>query len=543
MKGTDTKDAPPSAPAPRVWNAALYVRLSKEDGNDISLSVQNQSRRLLDYLHKNGAELVFAGFYVDDGFTGTDVNRAAFQRMLADIRARRVNCVIVKDLSRLSRNYIEAGHYMEQLFVELDVRFISLELPALDSYRAPEMMNSILVPLQNVINDDFCRQTSIKVRSVLTNKRKNGEFIGAFAPYGYQKDPRDKHRLLIDDEAADVVRSIFRWYALDGMSKRGVAKRLNETGIPNPAQYKRGLGLNYHNPHTSENDGLWSAATVSKILSNPTYLGHMAQGRSRVKSYKVHTQMNVPRGEWITVADTHAPIINEAMFQQAQERNAGHTKTAPKKDVVPLFSGLVRCALCSKAMTRRVSRGYAYYACRTYREKSAAACSRHSIREDVLTDAVQNTIRALLAGAWSMDGPEKNVLEEGAQTAQKIQPYRKKLERELQKSLHALDSLYADYKSGEFSQEEYLRMRGSFQESAAKARISLERMEQDLQNEQARLEKRRAFLRSLTEPAEGNIFDRGLLITLVRAVYVQEDGGVCIAFKCADPFRSIVKEL
>ncbi len=534
MKGMDTKDAPPSAPAPRVWNAALYVRLSKEDGNDISLSVQNQSQRLLDYLHENRAELVFAGFYVDDGFTGTDVNRAAFQRMLADIRARRVNCVVVKDLSRLSRNYIEAGHYMEQLFVELDVRFISLELPALDSYRAPEMMNSILVPLQNVINDDFCRQTSIKVRSVLNNKRKNGEFIGAFAPYGYRKDPRNKHRFLIDEEAADVVRNIFRWYALDGMSKRSIAKRLNETGIPNPAQYKRVSGLNYHNPHTLENDGLWSAATVSKILSNPTYLGHMVQGRSRVKSYKVHTQTNVPRGEWITAADTHAPIISEAVFQQARERNAGHTKTAPKGDAVPLFSGLVRCANCNKAMTRRVSKGYAYYACRTYREKSA--CVRRSIREDVLTDAVQDAIRTLLAGAWSMDGLEEDILDGSAQTAQKAQPFRKKLERELQKKLGALNSLYADYKSGEFSQEEYLRMKNSFQESAARARIGLERMEQELQNEQERLERRRAFLRSLTEPGEGNTFDRGLLITLVRTVYVQENGGVCIAFKCADPF-------
>ena len=541
MKGRDTKDASLSTPAPRVWNAALYVRLSKEDGNDISLSVQNQSQRLLDYLHENRAELVFAGLYVDDGFTGTDVNRAAFQRMLADIRARRVNCVIVKDLSRLSRNYIEAGHYMEQLFVELDVRFISLELPALDSYRVPEMMNSILVPLQNVINDDFCRQTSVKVRSVLNNKRKNGEFIGAFAPYGYRKDPQNKHRLLIDEEAADIVRSIFRWYVLDGMSKRGIAKRLNETGIPNPAQYKKERGLNYHNPHTLENDGLWSAATVSKILSNPTYLGHMVQGRSRVKSYKVHTQTNVPRREWIEVADTHAPIVSEAMFQQAQERNAGHTKTAPQKDAVPLFSGLVRCANCNKAMTRRVSKGYAYYACRTYREKSV--CVRHSIREDVLTDAVQNAIRALLAGAWSMDGLGNDVLGSDAQTPQKIQTHRKKLEREFQKNLGALDSLYADYKSGEFSQEEYLRMKGSFQESAARARNALERLGQDLQKEQARLEKQRAFLRSLAEPAEGNLFDRGLLITLVRAVYVQGNGGVCIAFKCTDPFRSTVKKL
>ncbi|HWR24512.1 MAG TPA: recombinase family protein [Feifaniaceae bacterium] len=528
MSGAHTKEGPP----PRVWNAALYVRLSREDGGDVSLSVQNQSQRLLAYLQEKREELLFAGLYVDDGFTGTDTNRAAFQRMLLDIRARRVNCVVVKDLSRLSRNYIEAGHYMEHLFVELDVRFISLELPALDSFRAPEMMNSMLVPLQNVINDDFCRQTSIKVRSVLQNKRKSGEFTGAFAPYGYQKDPRNKHRLIIDGEAADVVRSIFRWYALDGMSKRGVAKRLNGTGVPNPAQYKKERGLNYRNPHAAENDGLWSAATVANILKNPTYLGHMVQGRSRVKSYKVHTQVRVPRAEWTEVKNTHAPIVNEALFRQAQERNAGNTKTAPRKDAAPPFSGLVRCAGCNKAMTRRVSKGHAYYACRTYREKSA--CSRHSIREDALADAVRAAVRALLAGAWSAE--ESGVFKRDAHTPSP-RAHRKRLEQELQKSLRALDGLYADYRSGEFSREEYLRMKNSFRERAARAQTAMERLDEEIREEQAGLEKKRAFLNSLAEPEKGALPDRGLLVTLIRAVYVQEDGGVCIAFRCADPFR------
>lgn len=541
MNGAYTKDISCSASAPHVWKAALYVRLSKEDGNDISLSVQNQQQRLLDYLHENRDELIFAGLYVDDGFTGTDTNRAAFQRMLSDIRARRADCVIVKDLSRLSRNYIEAGHYIERLFVELDVRFISLELPALDSYRAPEMMNSILIPLQNVINDDFCRQTSIKVRSVLRNKRKNGEFTGAFAPYGYRKDPQDKHRLLIDREAADIVRDIFRWYALDGMSKRGIAKRLSETGVPNPAQYKRSLGLAYQNPHTMENDGLWSAATVSKILSNPTYLGHMVQGRSRVKSYKVHTQVSVPREEWIRVANTHAPIVSEAVFEQAHERNAGHTKTAPKKDTVPLFSGLVRCARCNKAMTRRMAKGCAYYACRTYREKSA--CTKHSIREDVLKAAVSNAIQVLLAGAWNPQQREQYIWDVCGQDPQNIRTRRSRLEREYQKNLHALDSLYADYQSAEFSREEYLRMKRSFHERVVKSRLALARLEEEQRKEGAHAERQRLFLRSFTEPQASAVLDRGLLTTLVRAIYMQENGGVSIVLRCMDPFHPTVKEL
>lgn len=517
-----------------MWKAALYVRLSKEDGSDISLSVQNQQKRLLDYLHENRDELIFAGLYVDDGFTGTDTNRAAFQRMLLDIRARRVDCVIVKDLSRLSRNYIEAGHYMEHLFVELDVRFISLELPALDSFREPEMMNSILVPLQNVINDDFCRQTSIKVRSVLRNKRINGEFTGAFAPYGYRKDPQDKHRLLIDVEAADVVRDIFRWYVLDGLSKRGIAKRLNELGIPNPAQYKKRLGLAYQNPHTMENDGLWSAGTVSKILSNPTYLGHMVQGRSRVKSYKVHTQVSVPREEWIRVANTHAPIVSETLFEQAQERNAGHAKTAPNKDALQLFSGMVRCARCNKAMTRRTAKGRAYYACRTYREKST--CMKSSIREDVLEAAVRCAIQVLLTGAWSLQQRERYMMKTCGQGFQSIRTRRSRLEREYQKNLRALSSLYADYQSGEFSREEYLRMKDFLRERMVKSRLALARLEEEQRKEEACAQRRRMLVTSCMEPQA--VLDRGLLTALVRAIYVQENGGVCIAFRCMDPFQS-----
>ena len=207
----------------KIWRVALYIRLSKEDGHDISYSVENQKQRLMQYLDISEDEMELVDIYIDDGYTGTDSDRDDFQRMLSDIRAKRVNCVIVKDPSRLSRNYIEAGHYMEHLFVTLDVRFISLELPALDSYKFPEQMNSIAVPIQNVVNDDFCRQTSIKIRGVLDNKRKNGEFIGAFAPYGYLKDPDDRHKLIVNPETAPIVKNIFTWF-LEGMSKSGIEK-------------------------------------------------------------------------------------------------------------------------------------------------------------------------------------------------------------------------------------------------------------------------------------------------------------------------------
>ena len=528
--------APPSIS--RVWNVALYVRLSKEDGNDVSLSIRHQRQRLTDYLLTHPAEFRLYACYVDDGFTGTDTNRTAFLQMLADIRAKRVNCVIVKDPSRLSRNYIEAGHYMERLFVEMDVRFISLELPALDSYRAPELMNSILVPLQNVINDDFCRQTSFKVRSVFMSKRKSGEFIGAFAPYGYQKDPSDRHRLLIDPEAAGVVRDIFRWFTIEGMSKAGIAKRLNAMRIPNPASYKRAQGLSYHNPNALHNDGLWSAGTIAKILVNPTYLGHTVQGRSRVKSYKVHTEVRVPQEEWVWAKHTHAPIINDAAFSQAQAQNALRAKTAPNKTELSPFAGLLRCANCGKAMTRRSAKGHTYYACRTYQEKSSQACTRHSIRLDTLEAAVSGALRALLTVGWN--GAEPSAQEVRIEKSAKKQERRLLHERE--KIQHALTGLYIDWKSGELSKEEYLRMKDAFSQRTAVIDAAREQLLHAQEAESAAREARAQFLRTPAQPG-GALPDRGLLCALLETVYIHQSGAITLVFRCANPCGSNEKYL
>ncbi len=523
---------------PRVWNAALYVRLSKEDGNDVSLSVRHQRQRLADYLLAHPQEFCLYEVYVDDGFTGTDTNRTAFLQMLADIRAKRVDCVIVKDPSRLSRNYIEAGHYMERLFVELDVRFISLELPALDSYRAPELMNSILVPLQNVINDDFCRQTSFKVRSVLMSKRKNGEFIGAFAPYGYQKDPSDRHRLLIDPEAAGVVRYIFRWFTIEGMSKAGIAKRLNAMRIPNPAAYKRAQGLPYHNPNALQNDGLWSAGTVAKILANPTYLGHTVQGRSRVKSYKVHTEVRVPPEEWVWAKHTHAPIISEAAFAQVQAQNALRAKTAPNKASLSPFAGLVRCANCGKAMTRRSAKGHIYYACRTYREKSVQACTGHTIRLDTLEAAVSGALRTLIAVGWGGTTPDT----QEAQIRKRTEKQERRLLYEREKIQHALTNLYIDWKVGELSKEEYVRMKDAFSQRIAAIDAAREQLLHAQEAERAAREARARFFRMPLHPG-GTLPDRGLLCTFLEIVYIHQSGAITLVFRCANPCGSGTESL
>ena len=281
----------------RRWRLGIYIRLSKEDlkkGKDDSNSVKNQRDLLNDFYRRNIDEFESITEYVDDGHTGTDANREDFQRLLADVMSGKINCVIVKDLSRFARNYSDAGSLIDNLFVQMGVRFISLA-ENVDSYKNPDSVSNIIVPITNVMNDNYCYQTSKKIRQVFDYKRRNGQYIGAFAPYGYVKHPKDKHRLIVDPDAAENVKLIFTML-IQGSSKRAIALYLNEHGVPSPSAYKVQKGL----PVSTRgyDDPMWGARMIHSILTNPTYTGDLAQGRSRVKSYKVHQIEAVPREEW-----------------------------------------------------------------------------------------------------------------------------------------------------------------------------------------------------------------------------------------------------
>ena len=376
-----------------LWRAGLYIRLSKEEASgsrDQSNSVRNQKALLAEYCMQHPNEFAHPPIhYVDDGYSGTDTMRAGFQLLLADVHARRINCVMVKDLSRLSRNYADAGSLIEQLFVQLDVRFISLA-EGVDSYLDPESASSLIVPITNVINDNFCYQTSKKIRQVLDYKRRSGAFIGSFAAYGYRKDPGNKNALLVDGQAARVVRQIYEYY-LSGMSKKAIVRTLNAQGIPCPSQYKKEQGLRYRHPSDGTHP-LWSAKTVHDILKNQLYTGYMVQGRQRVKSYKIHTQQSVPQERWYIVPNTHPPIIRRDIFNQVQHLLGRDTRTPPGGQGPHLFSGLLRCADCGRAMCRSRSRQTVYYICRTYKEQSKSACTKHSIRDSTLQLAVLESL-------------------------------------------------------------------------------------------------------------------------------------------------------
>ncbi len=546
MSRTKNRGMPATASAPHAvrWKLGEYIRLSKEDinrGKDESNSVVNQKRLLDDYYRQHIDEFESdPEQYVDDGFTGTDTNREGFQKLLADIYAKKVNCVIVKDLSRLSRNYTEAGSLIENLFVQMNVRFISLA-EGVDSVRNPDSVSSILVPITNVINDQYCYQTSKKIRQVFDYKRRNGEFIGAFAAYGYLKDPCDKHALVIDEEAAGVVRNIFTWF-LDGMSKNAIVRKLNSQGIPCPSAYKRSKGLSYQNPQSAQKP-LWGLQTITGILKNPTYTGDMVQGRQRIKSYKIHTQENVPQSEWFVVKNTHEPIISRETFAKVQELLKRDTRTGPQQTTLYLFSGFLRCADCGKAMGRSKAKNHVYYFCRTYKDQSKAACTKHSIKHEKLEAAVLYAIQqqVYLAVHYAQSIEHLNSSPFKKSQSIRLASLIQSKQRELAKVMRYKQSLYQDWKDGEINHKDYRHMSADYEEQAA----AINEVIDNLTVEKAELENginaESPCLTAFKKYENIDSLTREVLIELVEQIKIHENGNISVSLKFADQFRRMME--
>ena len=310
----------------KVWNTYGYVRLSREDGDkEESNSVRGQKELIRDYLRR-APDLRECGMKVDDGYTGSNFERPAFQEMMADIKAGKINCIVVKDLSRFGRDHLEAGTYIEKIFPVLGVRFIAINDHYDSLHRNPES-DELIVPFKNLVNEAYCRDISIKTRSHLDIKRRNGDFIGAFPMYGYRKDPEDHNRLLIDEEAASVVQDIFQW-KLDGISTQDIADRLNAAGVPTPMDYKTSQGMRYQTKFRKKADSAWCAKTILRILKNPIYIGTLEQGRVTTPTYRVKRQVNRPRSEWAIVENNHDAIIERNDFETIQRVLALDTRTS-----------------------------------------------------------------------------------------------------------------------------------------------------------------------------------------------------------------------
>ena len=537
----------PTYPAPtrtRRWKMASYIRLSKEDlqkirkGLDCSNSVKNQ-RDILNYFYETHAE-EFESIreYVDDGHTGTDTDREHFQEMLADIMNGRINCVVVKDLSRLARNYSDAGGLIDNLFVQMGVRFISLA-ENVDSFLDPDSVSDIKVPITNVMNDNYCFQTSKKIRQVFDYKRRIGQYIGAFAPYGYIKDPADKHHLIIDPDAAEIVRLIYRMF-LEGTSKHGIAMYLNEHGVPSPAAYRRMKGL----PVSSDADNpMWSARTIHEILTKEIYTGDLVQGRHRVKSYKVHQIEAVPEEDWVRVPNTHEAIIDRATFEKVQSLLKRDTRTSPKGRQVHLFSGFLRCPDCGKALTRSVSGSHVYYACSTYKNRSRTACTMHSIKHSRLEAAVLFAIQQQvhLAVSYSEIVALINTAPVKKCQSRRLDDLIAAKERELAKITRYKQGLYQDWKDGEITRDDYHNMKADYERQTAQLTAVLKNLTEERAELANGVDDEHPALVAFMRYQNIDRLTRDILVELVDHIKVYDNGNISVHFKFTDELRKILE--
>lgn len=526
------------------WKVGKYIRLSRDDGNSESESITNQ-RKILDEQIPGffNGDYRIVDEYTDDGRSGTSGDvRPEFQRLTEDVKSGRINCIITKNLSRAFRNSADQGKFLEEFIPLYGARFISLYEPKIDTFLNPEAVHSLEVGITGFLNQQYAYKTSVDVRRTFETKRRKGEFIGAFPPYGLKKDPDDKNHLLVDEEAAEVVREIFRWFADEGMSKGEIVKRLNGLGISNPAAYKRQKGMKYYNPQVSGDNSLWSGKTVGAILSNEMYIGNMVQGRQKVISYKVHRRVAVDERDWYFVENTHEAVIDKETFEKARTLQQRNVRVPPGRKTPHLFSGFLRCADCKKTMTRKTARNIVYYSCSTYSRQSKTACTKHTIREDVLEKAALITIRKQIAAAADMEkiAGKMEAYSSAFPWQERIRNLIETRKKELKKLVCASDQLYIDWSAGEVTEEEYQRMKAGFKARSTQLQKSIDSLREEIAAPGTGADEQYPAVFSKEKGRER--LDRELLAALVDVIYIHQDGAVTICFSFVDPYRSYLKE-
>lgn len=531
-----------------LWKIAIYIRLSREDtrSNDESESVTNQRKIDLEFIEEKfcNEHYVIVDVYIDDGRSGTtEETRPDFQRLCRDIESGKVNCVVCKTLSRAFRNYADQGKFLEQFLPAYGCRFIAISNPFVDTFANPDCTQNMEIPINGLMNDRYAAKTSEDVRRTFRTKRNRGEFIGAFAPYGYLKNPDNKNAFVVDEEAAEVVREIFSWY-LDGMSKSAIVRYLNDRGTLCPALYKqRKLGMKYQNPHFDPTKKpMWSYHTIHDILRNRMYCGDMVQGRYRIKSYKVHIQEKVSENEWFVVENTHEPIIDREYFERVQRLLKRDTRVSPQKDTLYLFSGFLRCADCGKSMIRSEVKGTVYYYCSTYKSRSRNACTKHTIRHNRLEAAVLYAIQqqVYLAIDYTKIIEHLNKAPLVKSQIKKLTEAIEQKERELAKISRYKQSIYQDWKDNIISQTDYFHMRADYEKEEAALHEMIQRLLEERKEEENGVNTENPFLVAFRKYENITELSRDILIELIDCIKIHEGGNISIVFRFADELNRIV---
>lgn len=518
------------------FKTGIYIRLSKEDGDKAeSDSVANQKMMLVNYVNDSN-EFEVHDIYIDDGYTGTNFDRPSFKKLINDIEDDLIDCVIVKDLSRLGRDYIESGSYIERYFPSKNVRFIAVN----DNVDSLNQQYDMLMPIRNIFNEQYSRDISKKVQSAFKAKQKDGQFIGAFAPYGYKKNPHDRHKLIIDEYAATIIRRIFDMYN-SGIGKVKIAKILNNEKILCPTEYKNNNGEKYFNSNRNKTTSYWTYSSIHKMLKSEVYIGNMVQGKTNRKMKK--NPVLLPEDKWIVVKNTHEPIIDIDTWNTTKNLLKRNTRQLNFQQNVSIFAGFLKCGDCGRALSKtRWGDDCLYYSCASYKRYGLKICTSHLIQHKDLEYIILKDLNAIIQNVKNISNRilQHDKLNRNSQSFKNIEKETQTFKIQLEKIQKLKKGIYEDYKEDILTKEEFIAYKNDYiqQEQVLNDKIeTLSNIKNENNNDNII---NNEWIQTLLKYKKIKKLDRETIVKMIYMIYVYENRKIKIVYNFSNELETLL---
>ncbi|ETI84798.1 recombinase family protein [Streptococcus anginosus] len=512
----------------KKYVAGLYCRLSKDDGNSVeSMSIWSQKVMLKQFAESNS--IAIYDYYVDDGYSGTNFERPSFKKMITDIENGKINCVITKDLSRLGRNYLQSGAYIEMYFPQKNIRYIAIT----DGIDTLNSNQNDIMPFKNILNEMYAKDTSKKVKSAIQSRMREGTYIGSKAPFGYLKDPNNKRRLIIDEKTKPIIELIYK-LCLEGKGTQLISQELMKRKIPRPSAFVENAEKLYG--LTEENKYQWSHRMVLNVLRDPVYCGNMARNKRPTLSFKNSKRMYIPKSDYIYAKDTHEGIVSEEIWEQVQTM-VDKRKCNNKKGLYydNIFQGLVRCPKCGYALTPKTDYrlkkkeliDFVHFSCSTYKKYGVNACSSHRIEARDLYNIVLEDIQyhGNMALSAKEDFVEKIIekievekIDEGKELSNKLELKKNQL-AELDRSY---EQLYEDRLEGNITERNFNLMNVSISKKQDKLIEEIKVLEGDIEVSFETEDNYKKFMDNISKYAKIKSLNRYILNQIIDKIYVYD---------------------
>lgn len=527
------------------YKAKKYIRLSyTDDKSNESDSVANQ-RKMLDSFISANTDIEDHGEKVDDGCSGIIFDRPAFKELMEEIHTGQINCVIVKDLSRLGREYIETGRYLRRIFPAYGVRFIAIN-DNIDTARGTAG-DDLMVTFKSVVNDAYCRDISTKTRSALNVKRENGDFVGACPVYGYRKAEENKNLLVVDEFAAAYVRDIYRM-RIDGLSAACIAEELNQRGVLSPLEYKKSRGLPCPSGGFADRPGAqWSPIAIIRILGDETYTGTLVQNKQGALNYKVREIMDKPESDWVRVEHAHEAIIARRDFDIVQRLARLDTRSATSGKPVHLFSGLLVCGSCGNHMTRKTvcykGTKYLYYFCPTGKKNGCAGATM--VKESDLVKCVLESIKGHIDSIVSVETllSAAKTKQAGSAVAKHYRAQIAENEKRLAEKKLYKAGLYEHLLTGDLSKSDYAALKAEYTEDALRIQNAIQKLNRELEDLLSGGGERQAWIEQFQQMANLTALDRRTVVYLIYSIKILGKASVEITFNYQPEYDEALSKL